>query len=1281
MLRLARLTLSGFKSFADRTEFRFDDPITSIVGPNGCGKSNVVDAIKWVLGERSAKSLRGEQMMDVIFAGTTARKPMNMAEVVLTFENPLLDPVTGQREMPVDSELVDIGRRLYRDGTSEYLINNRKARLKDVRDLFLDTGIGADAYSIIEQGKVDAMLTSNPEERRLIFEEAAGVAKFKARRLEATRKLERTEINLTRCREQLENAARRLRIVSGQAAKARSFQTLDAELRALRAAVALDQFHELRTTIDGLTSQLTSLEAQRQAAMDGLVQLEDAKQDASLARDRLQQECNAVEQDRLQRQHRRDQAGQRRQMAARAKGEAAQEIEAETHRLREFDGRIEHAKAELADRDRLCGVLSIRRSEAEAAVQQALAKRAEADAQVNARSKAVSERRGALSGIDRELNGARSAVDSIGHRVQALDEQAASTRQRQAALEQRLAELGAEESAASRRLDEANGRIAELETELEAKTSAAESLSGRQREIGAALAALERERAGLDARRHTLHEMQQSGAGLAEAVRTALQARDAGRGCRFVRGLLADAIETDAAHAGTVEAALGPMLQALLVDRTTDAIDAGGDLAQLQGRVTFLPIAPAADWATAMPTVRFVDPAAVLRAGVTPLLSIIRTSEPGRAVVERLLAHTFLVPTLEAAMLLSAGPLAGARFVTRGGEVLEPDGRIIAGPNSAEGTGAGLIARRTELAALEAQVAALGARVDEHRAAIAAIDEEAAALELTQSALRQSLYALRAERDKTIHAIERANADRQRVERDAASLREELESFAQRQASLLADREKHLQKVESLTRLHEEQTQALAELAASVKEAQNEAGLAAEQLTAARVESGQVSEQLAAAERERRQLQLNVEEQQRQRALAESTLKQRSVKLLEYDRVIDEAVFEIEECEALLAETRAALDERLAAQRDAQERLLELAETINAARQNASIVERNHHALEMTKRENEVKREHLEQFVQEDLSMDLPAEYEEYRLIVDHEDFEPVDRDAASGRIDELRAAIRKLGNVNLDAIAEERDLETQNESLVAQVADLDAARDQLLQLIEELNTVSRERFKETFEIVRENFAGSNGMFRKIFGGGKADMVLIPNEETGEIDWLESGVEIVAKPPGKEPRSIKLLSGGEKTMTSVALLMAIFQSKPSPFCLLDEVDAALDDANVERFTGVLRTFLDRSHFIVITHNKRTMQAADQLYGVTMQERGVSKRVAVRFDQVGAGGRIAQEAIDAAEEAAEADAKVATAAGKGEAESTAFNREPPLVMTTTVGTAAIESLPHTNGHAH
>ncbi len=360
-MRLAKLTMHGFKSFADRTEFRFDDPIIGIVGPNGCGKSNVVDAIKWVLGERSAKSLRGDQMMDVIFGGTTARKPAQTAEVLLTFENPLIDAATQQREMTLPTELVEIGRRLHRDGGSEYLINGKKARLKDIRDIFLDTGIGADAYSIIEQGKVDSMLTSNPIERRMIFEEAAGVAKFKVRRVEAQRKLERTEVNLVRCREQLDNAERRLKTLHRQAEKARQFKELDAEHTQLREAHAFDAYYELRQRIDGLTSEVTRLSDERNLLTDALTQQEDTKQDAELERHSLQGELRELEQDRMQKTARRDQAIQRAEMARRAKLEAEEEISADRARLDELNTNLDETSQAFESRRTARFSLALRR--------------------------------------------------------------------------------------------------------------------------------------------------------------------------------------------------------------------------------------------------------------------------------------------------------------------------------------------------------------------------------------------------------------------------------------------------------------------------------------------------------------------------------------------------------------------------------------------------------------------------------------------------------------------------------------------------------------------------------------------------------------------------------------------------------------------------------------------------------------------------------------------------------------------------------------------------------
>lgn len=1224
-MRLARLKLHGFKSFADATEFRFDDPITCIVGPNGCGKSNVVDAIKWVLGERSAKSLRGEQMMDVIFAGTTSRPSMNMAEVVLTFENPLIEAATGKRELPVDSELVDVGRRLYRDGTSEYLINNAKARLKDVRDLFLDTGIGADAYSIIEQGKVDAMLTSNPIERRAIFEEAAGVAKFKVRRIEAMRRLERTEINLTRCREQLDNAERRLRIVKGQAAKARTFKGLDDEFRALRAAHMLDLYHELHETIDGLTSELSHLEADRTKVMDRVHELEEARQDANIERDRLQTRCTEVEQDRLQLQAKRDQAEQRRAMTIRNRDEAQAEIGAEQRRLGELDAKIDQLRRGVVDHERSHEDLAKARSDAERAVEAALAKRAECDAALNELNRRLNEMQRTLSGIEREVVSQSASIEAIDHRLEELEQQAAQIEARRGEIESRLISLRDQAGEAVQRVEAAALTVEGLEAQQGQHEQQAQTLSGRQRSLSETLGTLEQERAGLDARRRTLKEMLESGTELGEAVRGVLRERHEGSRFQFVRGLLADGIETDIEHAAAVEAALGSLLQAMVVDSLTEVIDGQADLETLAGRITFLPLRVPGGEAEALAV-----PLPLIE-GARPLLSVVRVSEEWSGLASRLFARTIVVDTLDSALLLAAGPMRECRFVTASGTVLETDGRIIAGPNSAEGTGAGLIVHRVEMNSLAEQVETLTEQIDSLRAELSAIDDEAATLDQRRSELGQRLFEMRNARDKASHEVERLEAESQRAQRDGQRLDEEMKAAQARRDELTASRAQKQEHLDSLQRLREEEAKAQAALREQLEAAELGAAEAAESLTNRRVEASQASERLAASDRERRQLESAVEEQQRQRTMLEAALKQRTSKIIEFERIIDEAVFEAEECVKTLGESEGVLEELSAQREQCQANVVELGEALNGARQRLSIVERNYHAVELSKRENEVKREHLEQSATDDLMLDMDVEYPQYRELMSGGDVEAVDREAAATRIDELRGAIKRLGNVNLDAIEEEKELVDRNEDLIRQVGDLDSAREQLLELIEELSNLSRERFKETFETIRENFAGTNGMFRRVFGGGKADMHLIPDEETGEVDWLESGVEIVAKPPGKEPRSIKLLSGGEKTMTSVSLVMAIFQSKPSPFCLLDEVDAALDDANVERFCGVLQTFLDRSHFVIITHNKRTMQAGDQLYGVTMQERGVSRRVAVRFDQVGSDGHISKDALKEAEE--------------------------------------------------
>jgi len=445
---------------------------------------------------------------------------------------------------------------------------------------------------------------------------------------------------------------------------------------------------------------------------------------------------------------------------------------------------------------------------------------------------------------------------------------------------------------------------------------------------------------------------------------------------------------------------------------------------------------------------------------------------------------------------------------------------------------------------------------------------------------------------------------------------------AQQKIEQLDDEQRELrEKADSLARLLDEQKDQADQLENRADEVTRRLESIADRLTNAKVEAGQRGEKLASAEKELRRLRAAQEDADRERERLDTSLEQRRARAREHRAETEDSRRTVDESTARRDEKKAALDELVTELESLAETATALAERVNAARERTDQLERDWNSLELSRRELEVRRENVEERTLEDLSIDIEDEYFDYLGIIGPGDLAPIDREEATNQADELREAIRKLGNVNLDAIEEESSLEERNEELIKQVADIDEARAQLETLIDRLNVASRDRFKDAFETIRSNFSGRDGMFRKLFGGGRAEIRLIPDEETGEVDWLESGIEITAKPPGKEPRAISQLSGGEKSLTAVALLLSIFKSKPSPFCILDEVDAALDDANVERYSRVITEFLEHCHFIVITHNKRTMQIADALFGVTMQERGVSRRVRVKFDDVSQGGHI------------------------------------------------------------
>ncbi|MBL9032944.1 MAG: chromosome segregation protein SMC [Phycisphaerae bacterium] len=1283
-MRLARLTLSGFKSFADTTEFTFDEAITGVVGPNGCGKSNIVDAIKWVLGERSSKSLRGKEMIDVIFAGSAGRKAAGMAAVTLAFENPVLEGVPGggestgagepggaesrrpestepeaagqgnngaaptgeseevsevefvrdgarRRALPIDADMVEVERRLYRDGTSQYLINGKRARLRDIRDLFLDTGIGADAYSIIEQGKVDAMLLASPQERRTIFEEAAGVAKYKQRRIEAQRKLERAQANLAVTREQLASTERRLRIVKGQAAKARRFKELDADLRALRLALMLEQYDDIRSRLEGLTSRLSGLEQERSAAAAEVGSLEAARQDAEIRRHEAERAHRVAQERRQAAVHAGESATQRLALTERARDEAGAQARADADRLADLDRRLAAIEQDIADEAARVAALAEELAEREREVDRGATERAGALARLAERQASLAERRSAVGNIERERAGLAASIEGERRRAATLRERRDAIEARRTTIAEQRSRHEERASAAGTALEERRARVAELERDLAAREGDAARMEDGRRSLAERVVTLAHRQERLDGRRATLAEMAAGRVGLGEAVRFVLGERDAGRGFAGVIAPLAELVQTDRAHAAAVEAALGDRLRALVVGGP-GAMPSSDELARMPGRATFMPLGSAMDrWS--MPGTLPDEPVLVGAGRVVPLARAVRPAEGAPAgleeLVHRLLGGVYLVETMEAATLLGAASPA-TRFVTRRGEVIDAMGAVSAGPMAgAEGEPAGVLQRRSELEELSRELAGVRRELESERAALAIADAEVASLQGAVATSRAGLVAEQRALAGEQARAEQLAAEGERLGREAGALERELAEAGEHLASATAHCDELAQRADRMAGLHAEQSAAAESLAAEVRAAQVAAEATADRVTAARIEAGRIAEQAEARRREHRRLVDAGDGLHRDREQTARMAEQSAQRRDEHARAVGALRAEIEaaraEAEAGSAEVESARSRLEAAAAEAEA----IGRTLGAARERAGHVERDWHSVEVSRRELEVRREGLEERAQAELGIDVAREHAEYRaMMADASEWTVgrLDQAAATAEIDTLREQIRALGSVNLEALEEETQLVARNEDLVRQVADIDAAAAQLGDLIERLNVASRERFGEVFAAIQANFAGQDGMFRKLFGGGRAEVRLMPlvkeietpegikKVETGETDLLESGVEVIAKPPGKEPRSISQLSGGEKTLTAVALLLAIFKSKPSCFCVLDEVDAALDDANVGRYCAVVREFTTHSHFIVITHNKKTMQNADRLFGVTMQERGVSTRVTVKFDR-------------------------------------------------------------------
>ncbi len=1186
-MRLEKIVLNGFKSFADKTEFCFDSPITAIVGPNGCGKSNIVDAVKWVLGEQSVKSLRSDQMADVIFGGSSSRKALGTAEVSLLISNP---NGTGARGLPIETDEVQITRRIYKSGESEYRINNKICRLKDIRELFMDTGVGARAYSILEQGQIEQLLNASKTDRRIVFEEAAGISKYKAHKKEALRKLQRTEQNLLRLADILGEVTKQLRSVKYQAGKARNYLRYTQRLKELQVNYSLAEYAKnqalLREKEAGLAQEqelferLTAETAKEDNLISGLRQkLTETKNKLNSTGNLLVAVQSKIEQS-LQRieflRARISELQQRKKSA----GERIARLREQENLFKVDSSRL---RGELAESEKTHEEKSRAAEQAEKAVQTISAECTSLEAELE------DEKSGVID-IVRRTAQLHNEIQSISVYRNNLSSQKDRLSGRAKHAHAELEKLLTEKAQHNTRLSDIEKVLGELTENLESRRKETEEINNLLTADNKRLAHSKDARSTLSGESAILTDMERRCEGLTTAVKSILRNRSVENSkLDYVEGVMADIIAADFEYANAVEAGLESKTDALVVSSTRRLLADKETIEKLDGRVSFISLDK---------TGPFVDKKDLSKFDCVKgrLAEFVKYESKYAPLVWKLLGKTIVVDTIDAAIELSGELGQEYKFVTLKGEFLSADGSIKLGPLRST---SGLISRKSRLRQLQQTIANITGEIETLEKQIEKNEQANEHLAKLCKGLRTAVYEANTEKMQVSWKLREFEQNIKRLREEENLAAGEIDLLETEIAGSVQKEYDSKQRLQELETVNSQRTSRIEELEGRYAEQKGLLQNQSSRLTDLKVAVGQITEH-------RKALKQAIAHLARQMQANQTATESALTEIQNCGEQLTEAERDVLNCEAAASELYVEKEET---QEGGKELHREIEKLLEEQKQREELVRQKRdriHELESTMGELkvelgqlEVKGQGLVERVQEELQIDLVGAYENYRQ-------SEVDWEAVREEIAGLRGKIERLGNVNLDAIDEQESLEERYNFLSKQVEDLNTSKAQLQQLITRLNRKSREKFRSTFEEIRIHF---QDVFRRLFGGGKADIFLEDAE-----DILEAGIEIIARPPGKQMMSISLLSGGEKALTAIALLFAIFTTKPSPFCFLDEIDAALDEANNKRFNLLVREYQKNSQFIIITHAKRTMSIADVLFGITMQKQGVSKKISVRFDK-------------------------------------------------------------------
>ncbi|MBO5277933.1 MAG: chromosome segregation protein SMC [Lachnospiraceae bacterium] len=1180
---LKSIEVQGFKSFANKILFEFHNGITGTVGPNGSGKSNVADAVRWVLGEQSAKQLRGSKMEDIIFSGTENRKPQGFAYVALTIDN-------ADHQLAIDYDEVTVARRVYRSGESEYLLNGSPCRLKDVNELFYDTGIGKEGYSIIGQGQIDKILSGKPEERRELFDEAAGIVKFKRRKNEAVKKLEAERQNLVRVEDILSELEKQVGPLQKQAETAREYLRLKEELKTYDITMFLSETDRLR-------AQLSELEKKES---DAAAQLEETKLAEGNAKEEYGKLEISLETKETELSSLREDISGTQMQKEKLEGEIRLLQEQIHHAVSQDEGfgqRIEALGKEQQEKQqeetqwkKENETMSMLLAKAKEELTEAEEVLHQVSGEIQDKSEAVDRARNRIIAVLNEKSNVRG-------RIQRYETMLEQIQIRKAELSRKLLQYKSTQSAQDETIEELEGNLSRLQKEIEGQEAQREKLEQRISKLHETNLELEVRRNDYQQKFHAeksrleaLKNLTERYDGYGNSIRHVMELKASKKG---IAGVVADIIKTEKKFETAIETALGGNIQNIVTDSEQTAKELIEYLKKNKfGRATFLPLNAISNRNP------FHNDRALKEPGVLGLANgLVSVDEEYRKVADYLLGRVLVVDHIDHALSLARKYDYSLRIVTLEGELLNAGGSLTGGAFKNSGN---LLGRRREIEELEAQTTKLWEAYNQAKTQIdtnrAENVENRAQLEQLKQLLQEK-YLLQNTANVSLGHAKEEQESLLGEYRESAVESKEIENQASDIRASMSEQEQQIQALE------EENTRLEADVAKWTEE----------------IEEARKKEALQSAQTEKVRLNYAGYEQ-KMGFIRENTARIRK------------------ECEKLLTEVRALTDNRENSLADIEQKKAEIEDKRTVARKAAARQEELQTDLQTRTREKEElsaaqkdslkKREELSAQIsvldkelfrlasqKEKLSDTLDASihymWDEYEMTASEAAAWKQERAEITAEIGELKKhtaslknQIKALGSVNVNAIEDYKEVSERYEFLSTQHNDLKTAEETLMKIIEELDTGMRMQFQEKFEEIRVEF---DKVFKELFGGGKGTLELIEDE-----DVLEAGIRIISQPPGKKLQNMMQLSGGEKALTAIALLFAIQNLKPSPFCLLDEIEAALDDSNVGRFAKYLHKLTKNTQFIVITHRRGTMSAADRLYGITMQEKGVSTLVSVNL---------------------------------------------------------------------